>query len=178
MKYVALLRGINVGGNNTVDMKQLKTCFETAGFKNVSTYINSGNVLFETSEKSKKTIVACIETGIETTFGFPVRVIIRTNKNIANVLNSVPRTWKNDVEQKTDVLFLRDGYARSHSLSLIQHNQQVDTLKDVDGAIVWRVMKKDYTLSGMNKLIGTEIYKNMTARNINTVRKLSALMQN
>ena len=47
MKYVALLRGINVGGNNKVSMTELKTCLEEAGFENVSTYINSGNVLFE-----------------------------------------------------------------------------------------------------------------------------------
>jgi uncharacterized protein (DUF1697 family) len=52
MTYVALLRGINVGGNNKVEMKKLKTTFETLGFTSVVTYINSGNIIFNTSDKN------------------------------------------------------------------------------------------------------------------------------
>ena len=64
MKYIALLRGINVGGNNKVEMKKLKDVFEALGFKNVSTYINSGNVIFETNETEMVKIVEKIEQAI------------------------------------------------------------------------------------------------------------------
>jgi uncharacterized protein (DUF1697 family) len=177
MKYVAFLRGINVGGNNKVDMKHLKACFEALGFENVLTYINSGNVIFETKEKDEGKIIKKIETAIEKTFGFPVRVVVRDSKNISKVLKSIPVNWNNDADQKTDVLFLWDEYCDKKSLELITINPKVDTLKYIDGAIVWHLEKKDYSQSGMNKFIGTEVYKNMTARNVNTLRKLSELMK-
>lgn len=65
MIYVALLRGINVGGNNKVEMKKLKATFERLGFTNVVTYINSGNIIFEESTKAQNTIVAEIERAIK-----------------------------------------------------------------------------------------------------------------
>jgi len=57
MKYIALLRGINVGGNNKVSMTDLRTCFEDIGFTNVRTYINSGNIFFESSETGEAKLV-------------------------------------------------------------------------------------------------------------------------
>jgi uncharacterized protein (DUF1697 family) len=85
--------------------------------------------------------------------------------------------WANDAEQKTDVLFLWDDFDDKKSLTLIKTTPKVDTLKYVAGAIVWNVKRDDYTKSGMNKFIGTLVYKNMTARNVNTVRKLGELMK-
>lgn len=177
MKYVALLRGINVGGNNKVPMAELTACFEQLGFTSVSTYINSGNVLFETKLKTKSRIVEKTEKGIAETFGFPVRVVVRTQRNIEKIAKTIPKNWTNDREQKSDVLFLWDDYTDKKSLKLLQTNDLVDTLIYVDGAIVWNLKKKDYSKSGMNNFIGTELYKNMTARNVNTVRKLATLMK-
>ncbi len=177
MKYVALLRGINVGGNNKIEMQRLKACFEALGFENVSTYINSGNVIFETSDKSEPKIVSKIEKAIKKEFGFAVRVVVRDNKNIAKLLQATPADWHNNAEQKTDVLFLWDEYCNTKSLELITTNPNVDTLKYIDGAIVWHLEKKNYPKSGMNKFIGTEVYTHMTARNINTLRKLAELMK-
>ena len=65
MKYVALLRGINVGGNNRVPMAELKLCFEKMGFNNVVTYINSGNVIFESNQTDLVRIVEICESVIE-----------------------------------------------------------------------------------------------------------------
>lgn len=69
MIYIALLRGINVGGNNKVAMLELRSVFEQAGMKNVTTYINSGNVIFE-SELSKNKLASMLELAIEQKFGF------------------------------------------------------------------------------------------------------------
>ena len=176
MKYVALLRGINVGGNNKVEMPRLKKCFEGLGYENVSTYINSGNVIFETEEKDTKKLAEKIERAILNTFKLEIRVVIRDTKNIKKICSKIPAEWTNDKEQKTDVLFLWDEFADKKSLKLITINKDVDNLKYINGAIVWHVLKSDYKKSGMNKFIGTAVYKNMTARNINTLRKLAGLM--
>jgi uncharacterized protein (DUF1697 family) len=177
MKYVALLRGINVGGNNKVEMPKLKKCFESLGYTNVSTYINSGNVIFETTSTDPKGLVAQIEASIEKTFGFPVRVVIRSSANILKLNKTIPSDWNNDTEQSTDVLFLWDEYDTKKSLDFIASTPNVDTLRYIAGAIVWNMQRENYTKSSMRKFIGTTIYKNMTARNVNTVRKLAELMK-
>jgi uncharacterized protein (DUF1697 family) len=171
-KYVALLRGINVGGNNKVEMPKLKKVFEALGFLNVSTYINTGNVIFETDKKDLDTT---IEKALLKAFGFAIRVVVRDTQNIQKLCKSLPNNWTNDTEQKTDILFLWDEFDNKKSIDLIK-TTEVDTLKYIDGAIVWNVKRVDYTKSGMHKFIGTVIYKNMTARNINTVRKLNELL--
>lgn len=175
-KYVALLRGINVGGNNTVEMPKLKGCFESLGYKNVITYINSGNVIFETNKVDTKKLTNEIESVIKTVFNLDIRVLLRDSVTIKKVCSLISPEWTNDKEQRCDVIFLWDEYANKKSLELIETNPKVDTLKYIDGAIVWRFEKKHYTQSKMHKFIGTVVYKHMTARNINTVRKIASLM--
>lgn len=176
-KYVALLRGINVGGNNKIAMTELKNSFESIGYKNVSTYINSGNVFFESSD-DESAICENIEMQIEKDFGINIRVIVRDKKCIEAINNKIPETWRNDAEYKTDVMFLWPEYENEKSLELVTIKNRVDTVFYLDGAIVWHLKKSNYSKSGMNKLIGTEVYKNMTVRNVNTVRKLLTLMNN
>lgn len=176
-KYVALLRGINVGGNNKVEMAQLKKLFEDLGYSNVSTYINSGNIIFETPIKDQSKIVGEIELAIEKTFNLPIRVVIRTKENIEKIVSEVPDNWLNNKDQKTDVIFLWEKFDNKKTLDLIKTTPKIDNLIYIDGAIVWHIKKSDYNKSGMNKFIGTKVYKHMTARNINTVRKLTNLMK-
>lgn len=178
MKYVALLRGINVGGNRKVDMGKLKAVCEKAGFTNVSTYINSGNVIFETGKKSDGKLAEDIERLLKKNFDFDVPVVVRSQAELKKVLSKIPKDWQNDAKQKTDVLFLWEKYDNKKTLDLIKINAAVDVLRYIPGAIVWHLDKKDYTKSKMDKFIGTEVYKNMTARNINTTRKLLELMEN
>lgn len=171
MQYVALLRGINVGGNKKVEMKKLAAVFTELGYTDVRTYINSGNVIFSSSKKD----FACIEPALKHTFGFPIEVIVRDAKNITSLVKKIPKEWSNDTKQRTDVIFLWEGYASKKSLTLIKQ-KPVDTLIYIDGAVVWNLERTDVNKSGMRDFIGTEVYKHMTARNINTVRKLSELM--
>jgi uncharacterized protein (DUF1697 family) len=142
------------------------------GFLNVSTYINTGNVIFETD---KKDLDKDIEKALLKTFGFAIRVVVRDAKNIQKLCKSLSNNWANDTKQKTDILFLWDEFDNKKSIGLIK-TTEVDTLKYIDGAIVWNVKRENYTKSGMNKFVGTVIYKNMTARNINTVQKLNELL--
>jgi uncharacterized protein (DUF1697 family) len=172
VKYIVLLRGINVGGNNKVEMPKLKKVFEDLGYNNVSTYINSGNVIVD----AKEVEVSVIERALKKTFKFDIKVIARDLKNIQKLCKMIPEEWVNSPEQKTDVLFLWDEYDNKKSLDLIRTNKDVDNLMYVPGAIVWNVDRKDYKKSGMNKFIGTPVYKHMTSRNVNTTRKLLELM--
>ncbi|NCN07483.1 DUF1697 domain-containing protein [Candidatus Falkowbacteria bacterium] len=174
--YVALLRGINVGGNNKIEMPKLKKCFESLYCTNVITYINSGNVIFDTKKQDIAEITSEIEKIIKKTFGLNIRVVLRDQNNIEKICSKVPKTWVNDQDHKTDVLFLWEKFANSKTLKLIEINPKVDSLMYVDGAIIWHLKKTDYSKSKMNNFIGSEVYKNMTARNINTVRKLALLM--
>lgn len=177
MKYVALLRGINVGGNNRVEMPKLKGIFEDLGYLDVVTYINTGNVIFETEEKNNELIKKEIEKVLKDNFKFEIRVVLRDGKNIEKVCKKIPTDWQNNDEMKTDVLFLWEEFDNKKSLDLINKKEGIDNLIYVDGAIVWNVDRKNYTKSGMNKFINSILYKNMTARNVNTVRKLRELMK-
>lgn len=176
-KYIALFRGINVGWNNKVEMSKLKQIFESLGFKNVITYINSGNVIFETDLIDKNKLIEEIEKALIKNFIFSIKIILRDANNIQNLCKQIPSDWKNDIEQKTDILFLWDDVDTKKSIDLIAINPNVDTLQYISGAIIWNIKRENYKKSGMNKFIGTKIYKNMTSRNINTLRKINELLK-
>lgn len=174
--YVALLRGINVGGNCKVSMKALKACFEKLGFINVKTYINSGNVIFFHIGSSGEKLVDIIEQGIKKYIGLEIRVVVRSLEQIALLCKKIPKTWTNDAGSRTDILFLWKEVDKPSTLAELAINPAVDHLLYIKGAVVWHFDRKDYNKSKMHKLIGTFVYKNMTVRNVNTVRKLHALM--
>lgn len=177
MHYVALLRGINVGGNKKVSMANLKKLFEKLGYENVSTYINSGNVLFSSKEKNAAKLATKIEKEIEKMTKFPVQTILRDEENLKKVVKSLKKEHTNDEMNRTDVLFLWDAYDSKATIKKIRTAQGIDHLTYVPGAIVWHLERKHYTKSSMRDFIGTEVYKNMTARNVNTVRKLIELIE-
>ena len=175
MIYVALLRGINVGGKTRVEMSRLKVLFEELGCKNISTYINSGNVIFS-NERTPKELVPLIEEAILEEFGFPVRVVLRDRENIEKLCKEIPASWTNDTEQKTDVLFLWDEIDNKNILDRLRINPDIETARYIAGALVWNVGRENISRGGAIKIIGTDFYKHMTIRNINTVRKLNQLM--
>lgn len=177
MVYVALLRGINVGGNNKVDMKQLKASFEDAGMRAVKTYINSGNVIFVGDETDPTTLTEILETIIEKTFGFRVKVLLRSIDDIRAVADRLPETWQNNADMKCDVLFLWEQYDSPSVLQQLTIKPDLEDVEYVAGAILWRVDRQNVTRSGLIKLVGTDLYKHMTIRNCNTVRKLLLLME-
>lgn len=176
MIYVALLRGINVGGNNKkVEMKKLKATFELLGFANVVTYINSGNIIFEELSREQGVIVSEIENAIKQDFQLEVKVLIRNLKNIEAICQELPTTWLKNEMMRTDVMFLWEKFDRPEIMEQLQINPG-DNVKYISGAVLWNVEGKNYSKSGMLKLMGTELYKNMTIRNVNTVRKLHQIM--
>ena len=115
MKYIALLRGINVGGNNKVSMAQLKLTFESLGFDNVTTYINSGNVIFDAIDQGASSIIAACESAIEKEFGFHVVCSVLAAKDLKDAVTHAPSWWGADGNDKHNafLLFLRQRRLQS-----------------------------------------------------------------
>jgi uncharacterized protein (DUF1697 family) len=177
VKYVALLRGINVGGKNKVDMKQLKNVFEDEGMTSVRTYINSGNVIFDSTVRSGTRLTQQLEKAIAKRFGFNVAVLLRDLKSMRTLVKAIPSRWTDDKGMRCYVMFLWADVARPSVMKQVQHKPELDDVLYASGAIVWRVDRKDITRSGMTKLTGTPLYKRMTIRSVNTARKLLELME-
>ena len=177
MVYVALLRGINVGGKNKVDMKQLKAAFEQAGMTSVRTYINSGNVVLSSAIRSRSRLAEQLEGAIADSFGFHVRVLVRDRKAMRALGDALPKSWVNDASMKCDVMFLWDEVARPSIVTELPLKPEIDEVKYAGGAILWRCDAKKVTRSGLMKLAGTPLYKQMTIRNCNTTRKLIELIE-
>jgi len=176
MKYVALLRGINAGGNNKVEMSRLKQTFEGVGVQHVRTYINSGNVLF-TSDKDSTELCAEIETAIEKDFGIKIPVLIRSEEEIDNIISEVPNNWVNNAVMKCFVHFLWDEIDNADIRSKLEYKPDIEDLLFLPGAVVWRIDWVNTNRGSMMKLIGTKLYGLMTVRNINTVRKIQSLFE-
>jgi len=174
--YVALLRGINVGGNAVVSMKDLKTCFERLGLQDVRTYINSGNIIFNDSRSDMPRLTRVIESGIKAHCKMDIRVVIKSQKDLAAICRKMPRDWVTDKVMRTDVMFLWDEVDTPEMIAAIPVNPQVDRLLHVKGALIWNITREDYGKSKVPKMLGSRFYKNMTARNANTTRKLLELM--
>lgn len=176
MVYVALLRGINVGGNNKIDMKKLIKTFEQIGMEAVVTYINSGNVIFKDDQHTVPELTNIIEDAITKDFNLAIKVLIRSIRDFGNTMKSLPESWKNDKDMKCDVLFPGEGFDMETVLDELQIKPLIDAVIYTPGAILWSVARKDVTRSGLVKIVGSSLYKSMTVRNVNTFRKLYDIM--
>ena len=177
MFYIAFLRGINVGGNRKVEMKRLKVLFEQLGLSEASTYINSGNIIFFDKSHSKEQLVQILEKSIQEEFGFFVKVVLRSFAEIKAINAALPNNLVNDSTMKCDVMLLSEETDSPEILSQLIIKEEIDSVKYVKGAILWSVERKNVTRSGMLKLVGTKLYKEMTIRNSNTMRKLLSLLE-
>jgi uncharacterized protein (DUF1697 family) len=173
--YLALLRGINVGGKNKVEMARLKAMFESIGATDVRTYINSGNVIFK-HNRARTGLRTAIEKGLEDEFGFPVRSLVRDVDEVIFLAQSIPASWKDDSAMRCYVIFLWEEVDDPSVIDHLTIKDEIDDVLYVPGSIVWRVDRDVLTRSGMAKLVRGDLYKQMTIRNVNTVRRLADMM--
>lgn len=180
MKYVALLRGINVGGNRKVSMTELKDVFTQLGFDDVATYINSGNVVF--SSLSVPDSLA-IERALYTTFGFVIETLVLSSQQMVAIAEAIPADWTNDAPrpdksgQKSDVLYLFSDIDKPDIIKSIGHKPEIENMLYVPGAVLANVERINQSKYSLLKLMGTPLYKRMTIRNIKTARKLADLVR-
>lgn len=180
MKYVALLRGINVGGNRKVPMSELKSVFEKLGFTGVDTYINSGNVVF--SSDSALNAFSISKTLYEH-FGFEADILILSADKMIAIADAIPAGWTNDRPstgksgQKSDVVYLFNDVDKPGILEIIGYKPEVENMLYVPGAVLVNISRSNQSKCSLLKLVGTPAYKRMTIRNISTARKLADMVR-
>ena len=175
MRYVALLRGINVGGRTLVKMADLKTCFEQLGLEDVSTYIASGNVLFGSGDDAAE-LATTIEAAIEQRFELPVKVVVLDRASYARIVKAIPKPWIGDGSLRANVAFVRPGTDAKAVVRDLEPDPAVEEVKAVKGAILWATRRDALNRSVMRKLIAGAAYKELTVRNLNTTLKLRELL--
>jgi uncharacterized protein (DUF1697 family) len=174
--YVALLRGINVGGNSIIRMAELRDCVGALGHEEVRTLIASGNVLFRSPERSGAKLEAPLERAIAARFGLPVRLVVRSGHEVARIVECVPERWLSAPELRVSVGFLLREADASAIASRLTPRDGVDELVTAPGALLWATRRDALTRTGI-RLIGTPDYKLITARNLNTTLKLAELVR-
>ena len=175
MTYVAFLRGVNVGGKGIVSMAAVKEALIAIGLSDVRTYINSGNVIFSTRASDAQRLTARIEKALEQHSGMAIKVLVMDHKALKKMVAAIPRGWVDDKTMRTYVLLLWKELDSRGILDRLPSQPGIDELRYTPGAVVWRVDRKNVTKSRMNRLVGTPMYKKITIRSANTMRKLDQL---
>ena len=176
MKYVLLLRGINVGGRNKVSMADLKDAITGLGYENVITYINSGNIIFNSTENIG--VVNDKISQILNSYPFKINKVILTKQEYIEELKNLPSWWNNDFYRK-DVLF----YSEDIDFSSIKERINSMPLYDEKvhfgkRAVFWvKFNEENYFKTAYHKyLIKEFFYKSITIRNGRTFMKIIELL--
>lgn len=176
MKCIALLRGINVGGNNKVPMAELKKCFANLGFENIISYINSGNIIFETSEASKTELVKQCEMAIEKQFGFRVICSVIFAKELDKALAQAPAWWGKDSGSKHNAIFVIAPQTASAIMKEVgDAKPDYERVAVVEPIIFWSAPIVTFSRTRYSKIVGSSSYQSVTIRNSSTTKKLLGL---
>ena len=175
-QYIALIRGINVGGKNAVAMGRLRERCEAAGFSNVSTYLNSGNVIFSSELSDLVRLVAIHENILVEDFNVSAKVAVIPVVEFHDAVAHAPEWWGKNADAKHNALFV---IAPADAEEIIQEvgeakpeYEKVDSYQHV---IFWSAPLKTFHHTRWSKVVSTKAYDSITIRNANTVRKLYAL---
>jgi len=174
LKYVVLLRGINVGKGARVPMKTLKDLLEGLGLSNVVTYLNSGNAVFE-SALSASELTRLIEDELKRALGEKIPTLVKSSAEMIEIAESIPSEWGSNEDEQTYVAYLFSGVDMPGLVSELPVKRQFMSIFHVPGAIVWNIKRENYNRSQITKIVGHSSYARMTTQNVNTARKLAAL---
>lgn len=176
MKYIALLRGINVGGKNKVSMRDLKVCFEKAGFLNTMTYINSGNVIFDSDEQNTAKLIKKCEEIISMEFKFPISLAVIEVNTLKEALEHVPQWWGDNPDSKHNALFvIQPATAEEVAAEVGKIKPEYEQIYVYKEIIFWSASLKTFSRTRWSRVVGTKAYQDITIRNANTTRKLLEL---
>lgn len=177
-RYVALLRGINVGGNNLIKMKALAACFEAQGYANVITYIQSGNVLFDARERTAAKLTGRIEAMLSETFRYQASVVLLTEPQLRRVVEDAPKGFGDDpARYRYDVLYLKPPLTAKAALAGVPVKEGVDQVDAGPGVLYYSRLIEKASQSQLNRVVSMPVYKSMTIRNWNTTKKLLAMTE-
>lgn len=175
MKYIALLRGINISGKNKISMSELKSEFEKNEYQNVFTYLNSGNVIFESNIDDKEFIMNNIYQMIKNKFNLEIPIFVMTSFELEDVLNNNPNWWGTDNKEVYHNLIFIIPPAKYEDIynAIGEPKVDIEKIKKYNNYIFWSYDLKNYRKSSWwVKTASTNIKDKITIRTDNTMKKI------
>ena len=175
MKYIALLRGINISGKNKISMSELKLELEKNKYQNVSTYLNSGNVIFESNINNKEDIMKDIYKIIKNKFNLEIPIFVMTSLELEDILNNNPKWWGTENKEIYDNLIFIIPPTKYEDVynTIGEPKEDIEKIKEYNNYIFWSYDLKNYRKSNWwNKTASTNISDKITIRTANTMKKV------
>jgi len=177
-RYIALLRGINVGGKNKIVMAKLKTNMIELGYKDVFTYLNSGNIIFSSSENNLNNLANKIMSMIYHSFNLDIPVFIILQSDLKDILNKSPDWWGNsNKEIYNNIIFLLSPLSYENFYNEIGiTNSQYEKSFNYKNIIFWSFNRKNYRKTNWwSKTANSNISNKITIRTANTLKKIAEM---
>ncbi|MBP1040947.1 DUF1697 domain-containing protein [Vagococcus sp. BWB3-3] len=174
-RYIALLRGINVGGKNKLSMAELKKALTEREFSEVLTHLNSGNVIFSSSIDDKQQLAGQIEALIKDNFALDIPVHILLQSELAELLTSAPDWWGTDDQTIYDnLIFLLPPLSYETLYQVLgEPKEAYEQIQPAQNAVFWSFSRKNYQKTHWwAKTANTKIKNKITIRTANTIRKI------
>lgn len=177
MRYVALLRGINVGGKHLIPMADLRAAVEDLGAADVTTYIQSGNVLFDGGEDEPAAWTDRLETALSARFGYAASVVLRSHDEMRAVVAGAPADFGREPDRfREDVLFLKPPLDAATAIAQMPTREGVDRVAPGEGVVYFSRLAERAVQSRLSRIAGLPIYQQMTIRNWRTTTTLLRLL--
>jgi len=177
MKYIAFLRGINVGKSKLIPMDNLKTLFSDMGFLNIKTYLRSGNIVFEADNMDISEIEKEISNNIEKSFGFWVDCIVKHEKNFYSIVENNP--YNNNTIEELYITFFKEKIDKTLSKKLIKEYKSTenDDKFTIAEKEIYLLLKSKYHKTKFNNNYFESRLNNIsTTRNWKTMLKLKEML--
>lgn len=174
-RYIALLRGINISGRNKIVMSDLKSGLVELGYKEVSTYLNSGNAVFSSDEEDMDIISNTIKDMIKTKFELDIPVFIISQHELNDILNHAPEWWGDDDKEIYDnLIFMFPSLSYDKFCNEIgAPKEEFEKVYHYKNAVFWSFSRKDYQKTNWwSKTASSNVSDKITIRTANTVRKI------
>lgn len=174
-RYIALLRGINIGGKNKVPMAELKKGFEKLAFEEIKTYLNSGNVIFSSEEDDPKKVTEQIEEMIKSQFDLDIPVFVLLREELADILDYAPQWWGEDNKEIYDNLIFIMPPAKFADVydEIGEPKKGLEKIESYREVIFWSFDRKGYQKTNWwSKTASAKISAKLTIRTANTIRKI------
>lgn len=176
--YVALLRGINVGGRNRILMADLRACLESAGYEDVRTYIQSGNVLFRAGDDDRACLAGALESLLADAFAYRATLALRDVDEMRAIVEQAPAGFGAEPGvYRYDVLYLLAPLTPGEALGALTLREGVDAAWAGPGVVYVSRLIERATQSGLSRLASHPFYPQLTIRNWNTTVKLRSMME-
>ena len=171
-KYVAFLRGINISGKNKISMSDLKAEFDRAGFSEVSTYLNSGNIIFSSETGNVKSI---IEKMVIDKFGYEIPAYVMGMDELKDILSHSPEWWNSGNKDKYDnLIFILSSDDAEEICALVgEPSEGLESIQVYKNVIFWTFDRNAYQkCNWWRKTASAGIAEKLTIRTANTVKKV------